>query len=83
MNGMERVRKTVFEFSFAGFGGDGPGGALATMKMLRRWTVVQLWCMAALVVGTVKRGGIFHVVFLCQILDSSFENGGEAFEQPG
>ncbi|CAK9077439.1 unnamed protein product [Durusdinium trenchii] len=35
MNGIERLRKTVFEFSFAGFGGDGPGGALATMKMLR------------------------------------------------
>lgn len=26
MNGIERLRKTVFEFSFAGFGGDGPGG---------------------------------------------------------
>eukprot|EP00438_Fugacium_kawagutii_P033105 Skav229618 [mRNA] locus=scaffold510:334146:349925:- [translate_table: standard] len=26
MNGMDRLRKTVFEFSFAGFGGDGPGG---------------------------------------------------------
>lgn len=35
LDGMERVRKTVFEFSFAGFGGDGPGGALATMKLLR------------------------------------------------
>ena len=35
LNGLERVRKTVFEFSFAGFGGDGPGGALATMKLLR------------------------------------------------
>ncbi|CAL1139653.1 unnamed protein product [Cladocopium goreaui] len=35
LNGIERLRKTVFEFSFAGFGGDGPGGALATMKMLR------------------------------------------------
>lgn len=26
LNGIERLRKTVFEFSFAGFGGDGPGG---------------------------------------------------------
>ena len=27
MNGPERLRKTLFELSFAGFGGDGPGGA--------------------------------------------------------
>ena len=26
MNGRERLRKTLFELSFAGFGGDGPGG---------------------------------------------------------
>ncbi|CAE7176503.1 unnamed protein product, partial [Symbiodinium pilosum] len=35
MNGPERLRKTLFELSFAGFGGDGPGGALATFKLLR------------------------------------------------
>ena len=35
MNGRERLQKTLFEFAFAGFGGDGPGGAFATMKMLR------------------------------------------------
>ncbi|CAE7555773.1 unnamed protein product [Symbiodinium sp. CCMP2456] len=35
MNGRERLRKTLFELSFAGFGGDGPGGALATFKLLR------------------------------------------------
>ncbi|CAK9014422.1 unnamed protein product [Durusdinium trenchii] len=26
MNGMDRVRKVVYEFNFAGLGGDGPGG---------------------------------------------------------
>ncbi|CAK8988533.1 unnamed protein product [Durusdinium trenchii] len=36
MNGMDRVRKVVYEFNFAGLGGDGPGGGLATMKMLRQ-----------------------------------------------
>ncbi|CAJ1348081.1 unnamed protein product [Effrenium voratum] len=35
MVGADRLRKVIFEFSFAGFGGDGPGGGLATMKLLR------------------------------------------------
>eukprot|EP00929_Paragymnodinium_shiwhaense_P092528 TRINITY_DN52465_c0_g2_i1.p1 TRINITY_DN52465_c0_g2~~TRINITY_DN52465_c0_g2_i1.p1 ORF type:complete len:485 (+),score=98.46 TRINITY_DN52465_c0_g2_i1:59-1513(+) len=35
MNGEQRVRKTLFELVFAGFGGNAPGGALACLRLLK------------------------------------------------
>eukprot|EP00928_Gymnodinium_smaydae_P030629 TRINITY_DN22723_c1_g3_i1.p1 TRINITY_DN22723_c1_g3~~TRINITY_DN22723_c1_g3_i1.p1 ORF type:complete len:502 (+),score=66.74 TRINITY_DN22723_c1_g3_i1:56-1507(+) len=35
MDGAGHLRKLVFQFVFAGFGGNGPGGALALFKMLK------------------------------------------------
>ena len=37
MNGPERLRKTLFELSFAGFGGDGPGGAQFDVEVAREF----------------------------------------------
>jgi len=35
MDGAQRLRKTLFEFIFAGFGGNAPGGALALFHVLK------------------------------------------------
>ena len=43
MNGRERLRKTLFELSFAGFGGDGPGGQFLWCSLPNRsWVVLTL-----------------------------------------
>lgn len=46
MNGMDRLRKTVFEFSFAGFGGDGPGGLkIPALQVVMTLFPLQCWVL--------------------------------------